>query len=102
MFPKLKIKGVMLEACQTLVGGARFGRQMLYRSDAVREEFLKELFGYWLPQAEAFAKAGEYPMNRVACRMCRMKDICRKEPAMRETFLKADFEKNPWNPLEVR
>ncbi len=101
LYPQLKIKGVLLEACQTLTGGAKFGRQLLYQSDPLREEFLSEL-RWWIGQAEEMARTGVYPMNRAVCRMCKMKDICRKDPSVREGFLKADFEKAPWNPLEVR
>lgn len=101
MFPDLGIKGVLVEAMQTQVGGCRIARQVLYRSNAQREEFLADL-GVWLVQAERFAEAGYWPMNRASCRMCGLKGICSMEPAARERALEAEFQRKPWNPLETR
>ncbi len=102
MFPSLPLKGIMLEAHQTLVGSARFARQFLRRSAVQREEYFRELITHWLPLAEIYAETGDYPMSRSQCRMCDFNGICAKEPASRERWLRADFERRMWNPLAPR
>lgn len=99
MFPTLPLQGIMLEAHQTLVGGARFARQFLRRSAAARAEYKRELIDYWLPLAARYAESGNYPMSRSQCRMCDFNGICAKEPISRERWLRAEFERRPWNPL---
>ncbi len=102
LFPNLPLHGIMLEAHQTLVGGARFARQFLRRTGATREEYKRELIEHWLPLAWAFAKSGHYPMSRSQCRMCDFNDICAKDPISRERWLSADFVQRVWNPSEPR
>jgi len=43
LFPDLGIKGVAIEAAQTLVGGAKFATQVFYRTEGQREETLSPL-----------------------------------------------------------
>jgi len=38
LFPDLGLKGVAIEAAQTLVGGAKFATQTFYRTEGQREE----------------------------------------------------------------
>ena len=101
LWPELNLKGFMIEAAQVLVDGARFGSQLFYNTQAEREEYFGEL-QWWLDQAERFADAGHWPMNRTNCKICTFNAICSREPAKREASLKADFVKRPWNPLEER
>ena len=101
MFPEMGIRGVIVEGAQTMVGGARFGRQVFYRNEEQREEMLNEL-GHWLKTAEGYAEADYWPMNRANCWICEYKGVCSKPPAERERWLKADFDVSHWNPLEER
>ncbi len=101
LFPDLGIKGVAIEAAQTLVGGAKFATQVFYRTEGQREETLHEI-GWWLKQAERFAQDNYWPMNKTNCKMCAFNGICSKDPSQRERFLKADFVKSHWNPAEER
>ncbi len=101
LFPDLGIKGVAIEAAQTLVGGAKFATQVFYRTEGQREETLSEI-GWWLKQAERFAQDNYWPMNKTNCKMCAFNGICSKDPAQRERYLKADFVQKHWNPLEER
>ncbi len=99
----LPIKGIMLEACQTLVAGARFARKFLHRSPAQRAELRGELLRAWLPMAVGFAEQGHWPMNRASCKMCRFREhVCSKEPKSRERFLRDNFTRRVWNPLAER
>jgi hypothetical protein len=103
MFPELNLRGTMLDAAQTLESGANFGRHPYYKTEAQREEHWKTL-EFWIKQAEAYAEAGYWPMNKRNCWLCAFKDICSKDPAQREGLLKANFTKRetPWNPLQSR
>jgi hypothetical protein len=101
LFPSENIKGVAIEAAQTLVGSAAFGLQLFRHDDTQREEFLNEI-GWWLALAEKMAEDNFWPMNRANCKICPFNGVCSKPPARREEYLKADFEVSKWNPLEER
>lgn len=101
LFPDLPIKGVIIEGTQLLVGGARFGKHVIYHNEAQREEYFQELEGI-IRMAEKYAAANHWPMNRASCFMCGFKKICSKSPQVREQYLAADFKKQHWNPLEER
>ena len=101
LFPQLNIKGVIIEAAQTMVEGARFGSQPFYRNEEQREEFLREL-EWWIKQAEQFAEDDYWPMNRTNCKMCIFQSVCSRSPQKREEYLKADFTIRKWNPLIER
>ena len=98
------VKGVIIDAAQIMVGFTAFGRGITMRSAGQLEEW-HENFGYWLHLAEHFAETQHYPMNLQSCGNyggCAFKNICNKDPAVRNTFLETDFEKRYWNPLEAR
>jgi hypothetical protein len=102
LFPTLNLKGVLLDGAQTLVGGTRFGRHMYAKTDGMREEHM-EMIKFWIDQAERYAEAGYWPMNKTACYLCPFKKICSMDPKERERYLNADFQKRePWDPLKAR
>lgn len=101
LFPGYNIKGVAIDATQLLAEGAIYLTQPLYRTEAHRAEFHADL-EYWFAQAENYATAGFWPMNRGACWICPMNSVCSKQPAERDKWAKASFEQRPWNPLESR
>lgn len=101
LYPGLGIRGVLIEGAQVLVDSARFGIRSFPHNDAQREELLVEL-EWWIKQAEKMAAENYWPMNRSACYICPFKKICKLDPSLREQFLKADFVKKHWNPLEER
>ena len=101
MFPDLDIKGVLIEGTQLMVNGARFAKQTFYHNEEQRAEYFREL-EHWLRQAERYAAADYWPMNRAACPMCPFKKICSKPPQYRDKYLAADFKQRHWNPLEER
>lgn len=100
-FPDLNLRGIVLDGVQTLVGGSNFARRILRRSEARREELFTEL-GWWFKQAEGFAEADYWPMNRANCKMCPFKQICSMDPESRPRFLESNFTRRHWNPLEER
>lgn len=101
LMPYLRLSGVMVEAAQITPDGANFGFHLTRRTDAQREEYLRDL-QYWLSQAEAFAAQDFWPMNRANCTFCDFRSVCSKPPASRARWLAQDFKKRHWNPLEER
>lgn len=101
LFPHLDLRGVVIDAAQVLVDGARFGRSIFRRTDPLREEWLRDI-GEWLSLAERYARANHWPMNKASCWKCPFKSVCRMEPSKRQAVLEANFEKRHWNPLEER
>lgn len=95
------VKGVIVDAAQIAVGFTRFERGVTYRTEAQLEEWLGDL-RILLKQNEEYAKNDYWPMNDKSCRMCTFKEICSKDPSVREVFLASKFERRHWNPLESR
>lgn len=101
LWPQLNLRGLLIEAAQTLVSGAEFAVRPIYQTEVQREEFYQEV-GWWVKQAERFAAEDYWPMNRSACYLCGFKKVCSVEPAKRQNVLETNFVKQAWNPLEVR
>lgn len=96
--------GVIIDAIQLAVGFNRFQRSMINRTQGVLEEWYKDL-EYWIRMAEQFAINGYWPMNDTSCSKyggCHFQEICSKDPGVREMYLKSDFVKREWDPLQVR
>lgn len=102
------IRGVIIDGACIQVGGSWFQRGFTYRTQAQLDEWMVDL-RFWLEQAERYAVAGHFPMNDTACNNyggCKFRDICNKDPRVRENFLRAKFVQLPleerWNPLRSR
>lgn len=98
------LRGVIIDAAALLVGSTAFGRSITMRSEGQLQEWHSNV-GNWLTLAEAFADSGNYPMNLESCGNyggCVFKNICSKDPRVREKFLETDFERRWWNPLQDR
>jgi hypothetical protein len=99
-----QIAGIIIDGAQIAVGFSRFGRGFSPRKDAQLDEWYGEL-EFFFAQAEHYAAAGHWPMNDTACGNyggCPFRGICSKSPSVRETWLKAEFTKRIWDPLQVR
>ncbi len=103
------VRGVIIEAAQILLEKPnRFVRGFTYRTQDQLDEWVGDLH-YTLQLAEYYAEMNYWPQNDTACDKyggCRFREICSKSPGVRETFLKADFNKlekeDRWNPLKPR
>jgi hypothetical protein len=100
-YTDLKIKGVAIEGAQITAEGAKFGTGLIYRTEGLRAEYLKDL-EWWIRQAERYAAEDYWPRNRASCFLCDLKTICGKDPSMRDRYLEQEFERRYWNPLEER
>ncbi len=106
----MEVKGIVIEGAQIGLQDftTKFARGFTYRSDDLIDEWLADL-EYWLNAAEAFAEAEHWHQNDQACGMyggCRFRDICSKNPSVREHYLKSDFIQLPederWDPTKAR
>lgn len=94
------IDGVMIDVAQLTTDGAKFGRTFFRKTEGLREEHWQTL-DYWIGQAESFALANYWPMNKASCWNCPLKAICSTDPDQRHNFLK-DLPRREWNPLIPR
>lgn len=103
------VKGVIIDAAQIkLEEPNAFARGFTYRTEAQLAEWQDDLQTI-LSLAEIYATNNYWPMNDTSCDKfggCRFRSICRKDPNVRQAFLKTDFDKlEPdarWNPLRSR
>lgn len=98
------VKGVIIDAAQIAVGFTSFSRGVITRTNAQLDEWLRDL-GPTLKGIERAAETGHWPMNDTACDKyggCPFRDICSKDPGVREQFLKSNFVERRWNPLSER
>lgn len=103
------IKGVIIRAAQIMHDKPnRFVSGFTYRTAEQLDEWLADL-RWHLDRAEQYAETNYWPTNDTACDKfggCKFREVCSKDPGVREMFLKADFNKlekeDRWNPLRSR
>lgn len=98
------IEGVIVDGIQVATGFSRFARGTVWRPNSYIEEWYAEQRWY-LDQMEACAEASYWPQNDKSCGNyggCPFAPLCARTPQARETWLKADYSRRIWNPLEVR
>ena len=96
--------GGIIDGAQVMVNFSRFQRGFVQRTKAQIEEWLKDTAS-WIKRAEGYAKENDWPMNDTACHHfggCDFKDICNKDPASRDRFLRTSFKKQVWDPTKER
>lgn len=104
ILPEANVDQALIDAFQAAVGFNRFKRGVTKRFPDQIREWLDNTI-YWIKQAERYAEDGYWPMNLQSCHLyggCQFRKICSMRPHAREEWLKADFHKKPWNPLESR
>jgi hypothetical protein len=104
MVYSLPIQGIIVDGAQIAIGFSRFARGIVQRTPEQLAEWHRDL-GMWLRTAEGYAKAGHWPQNEKSCGSyggCQFRGVCAKSPSVRERWLKADFTKRIWDPLQVR
>lgn len=93
--------GVLIDAAQIAVGFTRFERGFAPRTEAQLTEWYEEL-EFWLVSASLFARQNRWPMNEKSCYNCSFRGICSKDPKVRDVWLRAEFTKRIWDPLQIR
>jgi len=97
----IETSGILLDAAQVVQTFSDFHRHPVPRDNAQLFEWHEDL-GWWFSQAREHALASHWPMNKKACFLCHFRKVCAMTPGAREQWLKADFVKRQWNPLEAR
>lgn len=99
------VSGLIVDATQVLVGGSRFERREIYRTQNHMEEFLYDL-QLLLREAETNARNNYYPMRRTSCgygkASCTFRKVCTLDPAERKSFLELYFVRRQWDPMTPR
>lgn len=95
------IAGVLVRAAQIGVNFARFATAQVTRPPAVLDEWMADVKA-WVRLAKTYALANHWPGNDKHCVMCDFRRVCAVSPSHRAAWLKEDFTKRPWNPLQVR
>ncbi len=107
------VAGVMIDGAQIAVGFTRHERGFTYRTIAQLDEWFKHTLYYIGPYRDE-AERNNWPMNDTACTKfrsddpyrgasgCPLREVCGKDPRVREKFLETNFEKRQWNPLAER
>jgi hypothetical protein len=100
-----KVKGVMIDAAQIMVGFSRFERGFTFRTDQQLDEWRKDTLLH-IENAREATHRGYFPQNRSSCSKyggCEFRKVCSLSPEVRPNFLRADFKQDKvWNPLERR
>ena len=109
------VRGVIVDAMQIAKTKTEFARSIIHRTPAQIDEWRSGL-PYWVRLAAASSisamgaktpteAAASFPMNETSCHKyggCPYRNICGKDPAVRQAFLDTDFEVREWNPLAKR
>lgn len=92
-FVEQPVRGVIINACQTAAGFARFGRSIYQVNEAELLEFEKEMTTY-MEMADDMADASYWPRNPSSCGKyggCDFRNVCSQSPEFRPTWLAEDF-----------
>lgn len=102
LYPDLHTAGVLVDAAQVLQSTSNFARRTFYKTEGQRQEQW-ETIEFWIKQAERYAEAHHWPMNKRSCWLCPFNQICRMDPEVRQVYLDQSFPKRDrWNPLLER
>lgn len=101
----IPIAGVMIDGAQIAVGFTRFERGFTYRDEGSLNEWYDDAM-YHIERARTATRENFFPKNTASCGNyggCEFRHICSRGPAVRDNFLRADFEQQRrWDPLESR
>jgi hypothetical protein len=109
-----EIKGVIIDASQIKVESTEFERREIARSESYLAEWITDT-EYYISLAEVAAERNHWPMNEKMCGQvyedpqtgelsyqCPFRKVCAEAPEIRETLLKANYDKRVWDPLKSR
>lgn len=99
-----RAKGVIISACAMGVNFCRFARRPIHRTEGQTREWLDEA-QLWMKTAMQYAEQGYWPMNETSCMDyggCSFRKVCSADPSVRERYLKSDYHKRVWDPMQRR
>jgi hypothetical protein len=95
------VAGVLVRAAQIGVNFARFATAQVTRPPAILAEWMRDT-EHWINLAHHFAESNHWPRNDKHCTLCEFRKVCAVSPSHRTAWLKEDFVKREWNPLQTR
>jgi hypothetical protein len=98
------LSGGIIDAVRTQVNGVNLQRYPFEIHPSRRQEFIDDLES-WLRLATFYAENNLYPQNETACTHyggCQFLNVCKKPPHQREHFLRTEFVRKTWDPVEPR
>jgi len=98
------VKGVIVDGAQVGATFARFERSLILRDASTMREWIDGT-QFWLRRMEESAVTQSWPMNDKACGNyggCPFRPICSRPPGARDAWLKSDYKKRLWDPLQRR
>lgn len=96
LFPDLNIRGVAIEAFST-AGATSTSFKLIQHTDEQKAETCLNTV-YWLGQIQDCEDAGDWPQNKTACLFCPFQQVCKRDPAERQSVLDEKYERAKWNP----
>lgn len=101
---EVEVAGVIADGIQVGVGFARFHRVPIARSQSQLEEWLQDA-AVWIGGMELAARKQHWPLNDKSCGLfggCPFREVCGRSPGAREQWLRTNYVKRVWDPLQVR
>jgi hypothetical protein len=96
--------GILLDGIQVGVNYNRYNRHIIPFSPEEINEYIEGL-QYWISKGMEACETGIFPMNEESCGKyggCHFREICNKQPARREAYLKGTYIQRTWDPLKSR
>lgn len=97
------VRGVILDAVQTVVGFSKYARvPILFTPDE-----LNEYYDEWMHVIELTrenTRNGYFPKSPPSCFNCQYRSVCSQTPSVRRNYLEGDFKKRAtlWDPIARR
>lgn len=98
------VRGVIIDAAQIAINFTRFERGITTRSKDQLEEWYDSAL-WTIKLARQATALNQWPMNLSACGNyggCPFRQLCSRSPAVRENYIKSDYNEHNWDPLKAR
>lgn len=98
------VQGVIIDAAQVMVTFSRFRRGFAPRTESQLNEWSRDTM-FYIAMAEQYSRDNYWPMNDKSCYNygdCPFRPICARSSEVREQFLKINYTKRIWDPLQIR
>jgi hypothetical protein len=101
----IAVRGLIVDGMRVAAGFEEFRRVQLAQTAEQGDEWLGGL-GWWLKEMEKCARQGAWPMaDSAACGVyggCPFRSVCAATPGVRDSLLRTEFVKEPWDPTIKR
>lgn len=98
------VRGVIIDAAQIAVNSTQFGRGITTRTADQIEEWLQDI-NCTIESAWRAADANYFPKNYSSCGNyggCPFIPLCTNSASVRENYIRSDYVKRSWDPIEQR